>query len=232
MGGTLSPLAARPRRRARVSCPVALRSAGSTRRRPALAGSELRLATPWSRLHPRAGQRLPRQPAAAHVLPGRGGRRFGEQTTTFRLEHSALRPLVDVGRVFALAARDVFGRSTLERFAIARTLLPEHDAIFREAADTLQIVLWQQGRVGISQGTRGAELPAALFSRHDRQVLRAAFAPSCACSNSLPTSMAEAAVSGAAVFRPLSGVFRRDLDRRDTNRPASASSCSIRKRPA
>ena len=41
----------------------------------------------------------------------------GEQTTVFRLEHSALRPLVDVGRVFGMAARQVLGTSTLERFA-------------------------------------------------------------------------------------------------------------------
>ncbi len=100
---------------------------------------------------------------------------FGEQTLTFRLEHSALRPLVDVGRVFALAARDAPGRSTLERLAIARGMLPEQEAIFRDAADTLRIVLWQQGRVGISQGTDGAELPAALLSRYDRQALKSGF---------------------------------------------------------
>ena len=100
---------------------------------------------------------------------------FGEQTLTFRLEHSALRPLVDVGRVFALAARDAPGRSTLERLAIARGMLPEQDAIFRDAADTLRVVLWQQGRVGISQGTDGAELPAALLSRYDRQALKSGF---------------------------------------------------------
>jgi len=100
---------------------------------------------------------------------------FGEHALTFRLEHSALRPLVDVGRVFALAARDAFGRSTIERFAIARAMLPERDAIFRDAADTLRMVLWQQGRVGISQGTDGGELPAALLSRHDRQILKSGF---------------------------------------------------------
>ena len=61
----------------------------------------------------------------------------GEHTPTFRLEHSALRPLVDVGRVFGMAARDALGRSTLERFATRAALLPEHEAIFREAADTL-----------------------------------------------------------------------------------------------
>jgi len=100
---------------------------------------------------------------------------FGEHTDTFRLEYSALRPLVDVGRVFAMAARDAFGRSTLERFAIARALLGDDEAIFREASDTLKIVLWQQGRVGIGQGTRGDELPARLLSRHDRQVLKGGF---------------------------------------------------------
>ena len=54
-------------------------------------------------------------------------------------------------------------------------MLPEQDAIFRDAADTLRIVLWQQGRVGISQGTAGAELPAALLSRYDRQALKSGF---------------------------------------------------------
>ena len=81
---------------------------------------------------------------------------LGEQAPTFRLEHSALRPLVDVGRVFALAARDALGRSTIERFAIARNCCRSRNAIFRDAADTLRIVLWQQGRVGISQGTAGS----------------------------------------------------------------------------
>ena len=99
----------------------------------------------------------------------------GEQTTVFRLEHSALRPLVDVGRVFGMAARKVLGTSTAERFALARTLLPEHEAIFREASETLRILLWQQARIGIGQGTSGSELPPALLSRHDRHVLKSGF---------------------------------------------------------
>ena len=99
----------------------------------------------------------------------------GEHSTTFRLESSALRPLVDVGRVFGMAAGQAVGQSTLERFATARRLLPEHEAIFREASDTFRIVLWQQGRVGISQGTRGSDLPPAMLSRYDRQVLKSGF---------------------------------------------------------
>ena len=100
---------------------------------------------------------------------------FGEQTTVFRLEHSALRPLVDVGRVFGMAANKALGTSTRERFACARTLLPEHESIFREASETLRILLWQQARIGIEQGTDGSELPPALLSRHDRHVLKSGF---------------------------------------------------------
>ena len=82
---------------------------------------------------------------------------------------------MDVGRVFGVAARTVLGRSTLERLTLARALVPERESIFRDAAETLRIVLWQQGRVGISQGTDGAELPPALLSRHDRHVLKSGF---------------------------------------------------------
>jgi len=91
------------------------------------------------------------------------------------LEQNALRPLVDVGRVFGLAARKALGTSTRERFASARTLLPDHELIFREASETLRILLWQQARIGISQGTDGSSLPATLLSRYDRQLLKGGF---------------------------------------------------------
>ena len=39
----------------------------------------------------------------------------------------------------------------------------------------MRVVLWQQGRVGITQGTSGAELPPALLSRHDRHLLKGGF---------------------------------------------------------
>ena len=78
----------------------------------------------------------------------------GEHMTVFRLEHSALRPLVDVGRVFGMATGKVLGTSTRERLACARRLLPEHESVFREASDTFRILLWQQARIGIGQGTR------------------------------------------------------------------------------
>jgi CBS domain-containing protein len=99
----------------------------------------------------------------------------GEYTDVFRLQRNVLQPLVDLGRVFGMATGDVMGTSTLERFAAARRLLPAHERIFREAAEALRIVLRQQGRVGISQGSVGAELPPSVLSRHDRHMLRSAF---------------------------------------------------------
>jgi CBS domain-containing protein len=100
---------------------------------------------------------------------------MGERSATFQLERNALTPLVDVARVYGMAAGRVLGGSTQERLALARRLLPQHEAIFREAADTLRVVLWLEGRIGIRQGTGGAELPPTLLSHHDRQVLKSGF---------------------------------------------------------
>jgi len=99
----------------------------------------------------------------------------GEHLSTFHLEQSALQPLVDVGRVFGVATGACLGRSTLERFAAARARLPEHQALFREAADALRLVLAQQARVGISEGTNGSDLPPSRISSYDRRVLKRAF---------------------------------------------------------
>lgn len=100
---------------------------------------------------------------------------MGERSSLFQLDRNALTPLVDVARVYGIAAGRVLGGSSHERFAMARRLLPQHEAIFREAADTLSLVLWLQARVGIRQGTGGAELPPSLLSRQDRQVLKSGF---------------------------------------------------------
>ena len=99
----------------------------------------------------------------------------GEQSTVFDLKRRALRPLVDVGRVFAIAAGHALGGSTLERFQWARTLLPKQESIFREAADTLRVVLYLQARAGIRQHSGGSDLPPALLSHHDRQILKIGF---------------------------------------------------------
>lgn len=99
----------------------------------------------------------------------------GEHSGVFELERRALRPLVDVGRVFGVAAGRPLGGSTLERFELARTLLPDNERVFREAADTLRVVLYHQARAGIRSGNDGFELQPSMLSRHDRQVLKTGF---------------------------------------------------------
>jgi CBS domain-containing protein len=101
--------------------------------------------------------------------------REGERTATFYLERDALQPLADVGRVFGVATGECVGRSTIERFAAARARLPEHHAIFREASEAMRVVLQQQARIGISQGTSGSDLPPSLLSGYDRRILKRGF---------------------------------------------------------
>lgn len=99
----------------------------------------------------------------------------GEESNMFHLEQSALRPLVDVGRVFGLAAGHMLGCSTFERLSLAKRMLPEQAVAFREAAETLRVVLTLQARVGIRQHSTGFELTPSLLSHHDRQVLKSGF---------------------------------------------------------
>lgn len=99
----------------------------------------------------------------------------GETSDVFELEQTVLRPLVDVGRVFGIAAGRLRGASTLDRFRLARTLLPEHESIFREAADTLRVVLYQQARSAIRNSDSGSTLNPSQLSHYDRQLLKTGF---------------------------------------------------------
>jgi CBS domain-containing protein len=100
----------------------------------------------------------------------------GRESRLLHLWRSALLPLVDVGRVFALEAGQVGGHSTIERFAFAQARHPAGGPIFREAADSLRVMLYHLARAGIRRREAGAELDPASLSRYDRQVLRNGFA--------------------------------------------------------
>jgi hypothetical protein len=75
-----------------------------------------------------------------------------------------------------MAARSALGtstRGTLRAGAERRCLSTNRSsATLRKR---LRILLWQQARIGISQGTSGAELPPALLSWHDRHVRKSGF---------------------------------------------------------
>jgi hypothetical protein len=54
-------------------------------------------------------------------------------------------------------------------------MLPERESIFREASETLKVVLYQQARTGIRQQNSGAQLAPSMLSHHDRQILKSGF---------------------------------------------------------
>jgi hypothetical protein len=91
------------------------------------------------------------------VLDLDGGRR-----TTLDLESSALNPIVDAARVFALARRSLDPPGVLERLGIAASDYPEHEAVFREAADAYRVAFYYH--------TIGGRL-----SRYDQRLLKTAF---------------------------------------------------------
>ena len=99
----------------------------------------------------------------------------GERTQVFALEHRALGAIVEVGRVLGIANDRVLGCSTLERLELARSRMPSHGSIFREAAETLRVLLYLQARTGLRLHDSGAEILPAQLSRLDRQALKSGF---------------------------------------------------------
>jgi signal-transduction protein with cAMP-binding, CBS, and nucleotidyltransferase domain len=99
----------------------------------------------------------------------------GERTEVFALQLRALGPIVEVGRVFGIANQRVLGSSTLERLELARSRMPAHENIFREAIDTLRVLLYLQARTGLRLVNNGAEILPSQLSRLDRQALKSGF---------------------------------------------------------
>jgi CBS domain-containing protein len=99
----------------------------------------------------------------------------GERTEVFELEHRALGPIVEVGRVFGIADERVLGSSTFERLELTRARMPAHGGIFREAAETLRVLLYLQGRTGLRLRNSGNEMLPSQLSRFDRQALKSGF---------------------------------------------------------
>ena len=63
----------------------------------------------------------------------------------------------------------------MDRFGVACERLPKSESIFREAADSLRVMLYHKARAGIRRQAGGAELDPASLSRYDRQVLKSGF---------------------------------------------------------
>ena len=127
----------------------------------------------------------------------------GERSDRFDLRRGALRPLTDVGRVFALEQADSFQTATVTRFeaagaeigvAIASVLDEENDSeideengvgggaendgqrgLFADAANTFRMALYHQARIGLRDGTGGWKIEPKALSKLEQQVLKNGF---------------------------------------------------------
>lgn len=94
----------------------------------------------------------------------------GGERESLDLASTALEPISDAARVFALGQLSLTTASTLERLESAATTMPQHGRVLREAAEAFRIVLYHQSVAGMP-----IIRPASL-SKYDQRLLKTAFA--------------------------------------------------------
>lgn len=94
----------------------------------------------------------------------------GGERPVFDVATTALTPIADAARVFALAAKRLTVTNTLDRLAAAAADYPGHAQIFQEAAEAFRIALYHQTLAGSPQ------IDPAQLGRYDSRLLKTAFA--------------------------------------------------------
>ena len=99
----------------------------------------------------------------------------GKRTDRFDLRRSTLRPLADVGRVFALERADASQTPTVVRLEAAGAEVEEQRDLFADAASTFRVALYHQARIGLRDGTGGWAIEPKALSKLEQQVLKNGF---------------------------------------------------------
>ena len=100
-----------------------------------------------------------------------------EEKTTAHLDmvRSALQPLTDVGRVFALDRIAVETTSTWRRLEQAAQHEPEHRTLLQDAAEAFRIALFHRAQAGLRDGHDGALVDRASLTSYEQTVLKSVF---------------------------------------------------------
>ena len=100
-----------------------------------------------------------------------------EKTESAHLDivRSALQPLTDVGRVFALDRGAVWQTSTWERFDLAARHHHEQQALLREAAEAFRVALFHRVRAGLSGRHDGSLVDPSRLTKYEQTVLKSVF---------------------------------------------------------
>jgi CBS domain-containing protein len=96
----------------------------------------------------------------------------GAQRETLDVESTAMGPIADAARVFALASGDLDATNTFARLKHAATTMPAHAAVLEEAAQAFRVAAYQQA---IAAFGGEALIRPALLGRYDQRLLKTAF---------------------------------------------------------
>jgi signal-transduction protein with cAMP-binding, CBS, and nucleotidyltransferase domain len=94
----------------------------------------------------------------------------GGERPAFDVADTALTPIADAARVFALGARRLEVTHTLDRLAAGAADFPARAAVFEEAAEAFRITLYHQTLAG------SPKIDPARLGRYDSRLLKTAFA--------------------------------------------------------
>jgi CBS domain-containing protein len=97
----------------------------------------------------------------------------GAQRDTLDVEATALGPITDAARVFALAAENLDVTNTLARLEHAASALPAHSSVLREAAQAFRVTAYQQAIANFAGA--GATIRPSNLGRYDQRLLKTAF---------------------------------------------------------
>jgi CBS domain-containing protein len=94
---------------------------------------------------------------------------------TLDIETTALGPIVDAARVFALARRDMAVSNTFHRLASAARELPHYASILSDAAEALRIVAYHHAAAGLAKQDDDSVIFPMRLSKFEQRLLKTAF---------------------------------------------------------
>ncbi len=99
----------------------------------------------------------------------------GAQTDTLDLAVTALVPIVDAARVYALVTGSLQAKTTLERLDLAARVLPDEAEVFREAAAAFRIVSRHTTLAALKHPHGSPVLVPGQLGKRDQRLLKTSF---------------------------------------------------------
>jgi CBS domain-containing protein len=99
----------------------------------------------------------------------------GEQRDTVDLATTALGPIADAARVFALADKKLEPAQTLARLHCASVAFPAHAAVFHQAAHAFHIAAFHQAWAMFRRQEGERLIRPSALGKYDQRLLKTAF---------------------------------------------------------